>query len=102
MPSTETAAQLVDESALVRALREGHEASFAALVDAYSPALLRLAMTFVRTRDIAEEVVQETWVGVIRGIDRFEGRCSLRSWLFTILRNTAISRGEREQHSLPM
>jgi RNA polymerase sigma-70 factor (ECF subfamily) len=87
---------------LVSALRRGDEDSFAALVDAYSPALLRLAMTFVRTRDVAEEVVQETWVALIRGIDRFEGRCSLKSWLFTILRNTAISRGEREQHSLPM
>src|ERR671930_250561 len=93
------AATLPDDAVLVRALRTGDEDSFAALVDAYSPALLRLAMTFVRTRDIAEEVVQETWVGVIRGTDRFEGRCSLRSWLFTILRNTAISRGERGQHS---
>src|SRR5919204_1192454 len=102
MPSTETATLLQDDAVLVRALRRGDEDSFAALVDAYSPALLRLAMTFVRTRDVAEEVVQETWVGVIRGIDRFEGRSSLKSWLFTILRNTAISRGEREQHSLPM
>jgi RNA polymerase sigma-70 factor (ECF subfamily) len=102
MSLTEAATRLPDDAALVRALRRGDEDSFAALVDAYSPALLRLAMTFVRTRDIAEEVVQETWVGVIRGIDRFEGRCSLKSWLFTILRNTAISRGEREQHSLPM
>src|ERR671936_28467 len=102
MPSTETATLLQDDAVLVRALRRGDEDSFAALVDAYSPALLRLAMTFVRTRDVAEEVVQETWVGVIRGIDRFEGRSSLKSWLFTILRNTAISRGEREQYSLPM
>jgi RNA polymerase sigma-70 factor, ECF subfamily len=102
MPSTETASRLPDDTMLVRALRRGDEDSFAALVDTYSPALLRLAMTFVRTRDVAEEVVQETWVGVIRGIDRFEGRSSLKSWLFTILRNTAISRGEREQHSMPM
>jgi RNA polymerase sigma-70 factor, ECF subfamily len=102
MPLTEAATRLPEDAVLVRALRLGDEDSFAALVDAYSPALLRLAMTFVRTRDVAEEVVQETWVGVIRGIDRFEGRCSLKSWLFTILRNTAISRGEREQHSLPM
>jgi RNA polymerase sigma-70 factor, ECF subfamily len=101
MPSSD-ATRLPDDAVLVGALRRGDEGSFAALVDAYSPALLRLAMTFVRTRDVAEEVVQETWVGVIRGIDRFEGRSSLKSWLFTILRNTAISRGEREQHSVPM
>src|SRR3954449_267312 len=101
MPSAE-AAQLVDESALVRALREGDEGSFTALVDSYSPALLRLARTYVRTQDVAEEVVQETWLGVLRGIDRFEERSSLKTWLFTILRNTAISRGERERHSMPM
>jgi RNA polymerase sigma-70 factor, ECF subfamily len=102
MPSTEAATRLPDDAMLVRALRRGDENAFAALVDVYSPALLRLALTFVRTRDVAEEVVQETWVGVIRGIDGFEGRSSLKSWLFTILRNTAISRGERERHSMPM
>ncbi len=102
MPSTEATVSQEDETALLQTLRRGDEAAFAELVDAYSPALLRLAMTYVRTADVAEEVVQETWVGVIRGIDRFEGRCSLKSWLFTILRNTAISRGERERHSIPM
>lgn len=102
MPSTEAPVRQVDETALLLTLRRGDEAAFAELVDAYSSALLRLAMTFVRTTDVAEEVVQETWLGVIRGIDRFEGRCSLKSWLFTILRNTAISRGERERHSMPM
>jgi RNA polymerase sigma-70 factor (ECF subfamily) len=102
MPSIEPATRLPGDAVLVSALRRGDEDSFAALVDEYSPALLRLAMTFVRTRDVAEEVVQETWVGLIRGIDRFEGRSSLKSWLFTILRNTAISRGERERFSTPM
>src|SRR5215218_9802732 len=102
MPSTEATVSQLDETALLRTLRRGDEAAFAELVDAYSPALLRLAMTYVRTADVAEEVVQETWLGVIRGIEGFEGRCSLKSWLFTILRNTAISRGERERHSLPM
>lgn len=93
---------LGDEEALLQALRNGDQDAFAALVDAYSPALLRVAMTHVRTPDVAEEVVQETWLGVIRGLDSFEGRSSLKSWVFTILRNTAISRGEREQRSLPM
>ena len=102
MPSTEASARLPDDATLVRALRSGDEGPFAAMVDAYSPALVRLAMTFVRTRDVAEEVVQETWLSVMRGIDRFEGRSSFKSWLFTILRNTAINRAERERHSMPM
>jgi RNA polymerase sigma-70 factor (ECF subfamily) len=102
MPSTEASTRLPDDAALVRALRSGDEGSFAAAVDTYSPALLRLAMTFVRTRDLAEEAVQETWLSVMRGIDRFEGRSSFKSWLFTILRNTAIKRAERERHSMPM
>src|SRR5215217_5115911 len=102
MQSTEPAVRLADEPALLRALRRRDERALATLIDAYSPALLRLAMTYVRTEDVAEEVVQETWLGVIRGLDRFQERCSLRSWVFTILRNTAISRGERERRSLPM
>jgi RNA polymerase sigma-70 factor (ECF subfamily) len=102
MPSTEHTTLLADEEALLRALRRRDDEAFAALVDAYSPALLRLAMTYVRTADVAEEVVQETWLGVIRGLDGFEGRSSLRSWIFTILKNTAISRGERERRSMPM
>ena len=93
---------MTEEEQLLVALRRGDEQAFATLIDAYSPALLRVAVTYVRTRDVAEEVVQETWLGVIRGLDRFEGRGSLRSWLFTILRNTAISRGERERRSVPM
>jgi len=101
MPSTERSGQ-VHEEALIRSLRSGDEQAFATLVDAYSPALLRLALTHVRTRDVAEEVVQETWIGVIHGLDGFEGRSSLKSWIFTILRNIAISRGERERRSAPM
>lgn len=102
MPSTKRSDLLPDDQALLRSLRRGDEEAFTALVDAYSPALLRLALTFVRTTDVAEEVVQETWVGVINGLDGFEGRSSLKSWIFTILRNTAISRGERERRSMPM
>ena len=93
---------MADEEALLRALRRGDEDAFATLVDIYSAALLRLAMSYVRTRDVAEEVVQETWLGVMSGLDRFEGRGSLKGWIFSILRNTAITRGEREQRSMPM
>src|SRR5918995_946622 len=102
MPSTETSKPPADELALIEQIRAGDERAFAALVDEYSPSLLGVAMNRVRSRAVAEEVVQETWVGVIRGLDRFEGRSSLRSWIFAILRNTAISKGEREQRTIPM
>lgn len=102
MRSTKPPVRLADERALLAALRRGDQDAFASLVDAWSPALRRLAMTYVRTPDVADEVVQETWFSVIRGLERFQERGSLRSWVFTILRNTAISYGQREQHSIPM
>jgi RNA polymerase sigma-70 factor (ECF subfamily) len=92
---------LRDERALVDALRAGDERAFAALVDAYGPAMLRLAQGFVRTRAVAEEVVQETWLGVLKGLDRFEKRSSLKTWIFRILTNVAKTRGEREGRSVP-
>ncbi len=85
----------------VRALKRGDESVFAGLVDAYSPGLMRMAQTFVRDRAVAEEVVQETWLAVLRGIDRFEGRSSLKTWIFRILINTAKTRGQREARSIP-
>src|SRR5436305_14436302 len=92
---------LLPDAELVVALKAGDEAAFAAMVDAYSPALLRTARMFVRDRAVAEEVVQETWVGVLRGIDRFEGRSSLKTWIYRILMNTAKTRGQRESRSIP-
>src|SRR5437763_16155351 len=86
---------------LVAALRRGDERVFAELVDAYSPSLLRVARMFVRDRAVAEEVVQETWIAVLRGIDRFEGRSSLKTWVYRILMNTAKTRGRRESRSVP-
>ena len=87
----------VDSDAeLVARLRSGDEAAFRAFVERYHPSLLRLAVTMVPNRAIAEEVVQETWLGVVRGIARFEGRSSLRTWLFHILVNRARSTGARE------
>lgn len=82
---------------LVEALRAGDEAAFEALVRAYQGSMLRLAETFVRTPATAEDVVQETWIAVVRGLRLFEGRSSLRTWIFQILINRAKSRGLEEQ-----
>ncbi|MEA2192285.1 MAG: hypothetical protein QOI73_2406 [Solirubrobacteraceae bacterium] len=90
-----------DERALVAALRRGEEAAFVALVDRYGATLLGLARTFVRDRAVAEEVVQETWLAVLNGIDRFEGRSSLKTWIFQILSNRARTRAVREGRSAP-
>ena len=90
-----------DDAAVVAALRRGDEAVFGELVTAYSSSLLRLAQDFVRTRSVAEEVVQETWLAVLAGIDRFEGRSSLKTWVFRILVNKAKTRGVREARTVP-
>jgi RNA polymerase sigma-70 factor (ECF subfamily) len=86
---------------IVAALRRGDETVFRALVDAYSPGLLRMARMYVRDRAVAEEVVQETWIGVLRGIERFEGRSSLKTWIYRILMNNAKTRAVREARSIP-
>jgi RNA polymerase sigma-70 factor, ECF subfamily len=85
----------------VAALRAGDERAFAALVDLHAPALLRVAMAYVPSRAVAEEVVQETWIAVMRGIERFEGRSSLKTWIFRILTNVAMRGGSRERRSVP-
>ena len=90
-----------DESDLVARLRGGDEEAFEALVSKYHGSLLRLAMSFVSERSAAEEVVQETWLGVIRGLSSFEGRSSLKTWIFRILTNQAQTRGKREARSIP-
>ena len=89
------------DAEIVAALKRGDESVFADLVDAYSPGLMRMALMFVRDRAVAEEVVQETWLGVLRGIDRFEGRSTLKTWIYRILINTAKTRGQREARSTP-
>jgi RNA polymerase sigma-70 factor (ECF subfamily) len=90
-----------DERMLVAALRRGDEAAFVELVRLYGASLLRLARTFVRDAAVAEEVVQETWLAVLNGIDRFEGRSSLKTWIFQILSNRAKTRAVRERRSAP-
>lgn len=90
-----------DDAALVEALRRGDEAAFSGLVAEMTPALVRVAQAHVPSLAVAEEVVQDTWVGVIRGIERFEGRSALRTWIFQIMLNNARTRGKREKRTLP-
>ncbi|GAB5901395.1 MULTISPECIES: RNA polymerase sigma factor [Mycolicibacterium] len=85
------------ETGLIAALRAGDESAFTALVDLHTPTMLRVARGYVSTHELAEEVVQETWIAVLRGIDRFEGRSALRTWLFTIMVNIAKARGLKER-----
>jgi RNA polymerase sigma-70 factor (ECF subfamily) len=89
------------DMALVAALRRGDEAAFAALVHQLHPSMVRLAQLFVRDRATAEEVVQEAWVGVLQGLDGFEGRSALRTWIFRIVANKARTRGRREARTVP-
>jgi len=90
-----------DELLLIEQLRSGNEAAFVSLVDRYAPTMLRLAMIYVRVWAVAEEVVQEAWVGILESLHRFEGRSSLKTWMFHILTNCAITRAQREGRSIP-
>ena len=92
----------LDERTLLDALRRGDEAAFSSLITAYHAPLRRLALSYVRNPAVADEVVQETWIGVIRGIERFEGRSSLKTWIFRILTNTAKTRAVREGRTVPL
>jgi RNA polymerase sigma-70 factor, ECF subfamily len=92
---------LTSEAALLTALRGGDEDAFCALVDRYGPAMHRLARTFVRSSAVADEVVQEAWVGALRGLDRFEGRSSLKTWLLRIVANIARTHAVREARAVP-
>lgn len=90
------------DTTLLDALRAGDDAAFASLVSKYHQRLLRFAESMVPNRAVAEEVVQDTWLGVVRGIDRFEGRSTVKTWLFHILANRARSAGAREARSVPL
>jgi len=96
LPGTE-----LDDSDLLDALRGGDEAAFGELVNRYHGSLKRFARSFGATDAVAEEIVQETWLGVLQGIDGFEGRSSLRGWLFGVLKNQARRRSERERRNVP-
>jgi RNA polymerase sigma-70 factor (ECF subfamily) len=86
---------------LVARLRAGDPDAFMLLVERHQPAMLRIARMYVSSLAIAEEVVQDAWLGVLRGLDGFQGRSSLRTWIFRILVNTAKTRGLRESRSVP-
>jgi len=90
-----------DDLALVARLRRRDESAFRELIERYHPSLVRLAREYVSSQQLAEDVAQETWLGVLQGIDRFEGRSSLRTWIFRILMNRARTRAVREGRSIP-
>jgi RNA polymerase sigma-70 factor (ECF subfamily) len=91
-----------DETELIARLRAGDNTAFAQLVGTYHASMLRVASAFVPTQSVAEEVVQDTWLGVVRGIGRFEGRSSLKTWLFRILVNRAKTAGAKEPRHLEL
>lgn len=90
-----------DELTLLAALRGGDEAAFETLVHTHYPAMLRVALMYIRNRSVAEEVIQETWLAVLQGLARFEGRSSLKTWIFRILANRARTRAVREGRGVP-
>jgi RNA polymerase sigma-70 factor (ECF subfamily) len=97
-----TDAALPADAVIVARLRDRDEAMFAMLLDAWSPGLLRAARAYVRDEHAAQDVVQETWLGVIRGIGEFQARSSLRTWVYRILINRAKTRGQRDARSVPV
>lgn len=86
-----------EEASLTARLKQGEEGAFDELVKRHHSALIRMAMGYVADRELAEEVVQDTWMAVIKGLDRFEGRSSLRTWIFGIMIHKAKDRGVREK-----
>lgn len=102
LPPPEPPSSHHEEQLLVRALRERDEQAFDSLLDRWYSPMLRLARTYVRTRADAEEVVQDTWLAVLGGLERFEGRSSLKTWIFRILVNRARTRARREARTTPI
>jgi len=95
-------AGVADDTHLVELLRAGDEQTFVELTDRYHSVMLRLANVYVRDRAVAQDVVQDTWLRVLRGLDRFEARSRLKTWIFQILVNTARTRAVREKRTIPM
>jgi RNA polymerase sigma-70 factor, ECF subfamily len=97
----QTVPPLTDDLEVVERLRAGDEQAFSALIDVFHPTMLAVAGAHVRTRASAEEVVQDAWLAVLKGLDRFEGRSSLKTWVMRIVANIAVTRGIREARSTP-
>jgi RNA polymerase sigma-70 factor (ECF subfamily) len=89
------------EAELLERLRDGDDVVLTELVERYHGAMVRVACGYVRSRHIAEEVVQDTWLAVVMGLDRFQGRSTLRTWIFRILVNQAKTRGVRDRRAVP-
>jgi RNA polymerase sigma-70 factor (ECF subfamily) len=94
-------AAAAEESELVAKLRAGDERAFTALVETHHRKMIAVARSYVKTQAVAEEVVQESWLAVLKGLDGFEGRSSLSTWILRILMNKAMTRGGREARSVP-
>ena len=90
------------DSAIIEALLAGNTRVFAQLVEAHNDTMLRIASSMLPSQGVAEEVVQETWLAILKGLPRFEGRSSLKTWMFRILTNRARTRGRREGRTIPM
>lgn len=90
-----------DDLGLVERLRAGDETAFMMLVEQHQSGMLRVARMYVSSRAVAEEVVQEAWLGILKGLERFEGRSSLRTWMYRIVANIAKTRAQRDSRSIP-
>lgn len=102
LPPPTKSAPLDEDRLLLSALRDADESAFVQVMDNYFPSMLRMALSHVNDRASAEEVVQDTWLAAIEGIGRFEGRSTVKTWLFHILRNIARSRGRRDDRLRPL
>lgn len=96
-----TAATSDEDLRFIERLRAGDEVAFMSLVDRLQPTMLRVARMYVSSQTVAQDVVQEAWLGVLQGLDRFQGRSSLRTWILRIVSNIAKTRGQREARSVP-
>jgi RNA polymerase sigma-70 factor, ECF subfamily len=105
MPPELVSASVAEHSApderLVAALRAGDERTFRELFQRHCPAMTRVARSYVQSDAVAEEIVQETWLAILTGVDRFEGRCALGTWMFSILINQAKTHNARERRAVP-
>jgi RNA polymerase sigma-70 factor (ECF subfamily) len=90
------------EAHVIEALRRGDESAFTQLVERHHPSMVRVARLYVASDAAAEEVAQEAWLGVLQGLDRFQGRCTVKAWIFAIVANCARSRGVRDKRTVPL